>query len=68
MKIIKANNLKETALNFKIIIKQILEADQGTLFLHRTSKFFFKKKKDTIESFKRPKSISNSAHISNDYR
>ena len=52
MKIIKGNNLKETALNFKIIIKQVFEADKGELFLHRTSKFFFKKKKDTIESFK----------------
>ena len=50
MKIIKGNNLKETALNFKIINKQVFEADQRELFLHRISKFFFKKKKDTIES------------------
>ena len=53
MKIIKGHYLKETALNFKIIIKQVFEEDQGELFLHRTSKFFFKMKKDTIESFKK---------------
>ena len=45
MKIIKGNNLKETTINFKIIIKQVFESDQGELFLHRTNKYFFKRKR-----------------------
>ena len=50
--LIKGNNLNDTAINFKKLLSRAYASKNSKLLIHRTSKFFFKKKNDVIETYK----------------
>ena len=52
MKIIKGQNLQNTAINLRKILEYIYKSEKKELLLHRTSKTFFMKKKENIENFR----------------
>ena len=51
MKIIRADNLQNTAKKFKSLLAAAYSSQNSGLIIHNISKFFFKKKSDVVEEY-----------------